>query len=165
MRIILGSAESFPIAAPHSQPSLPQCPFLHPLLEPPHQSHLPTPHPQLGFLQAVIAGAPRGALCAGFGVEAARPLCSVTMTAARRRCPCRAERPQDGWGLVAAPSSSSSSPQPGAAGCLHQVLGVQGQSGRGMLCCIPPLVPLGPGTEGRANGEGGSAGSRVHQDI
>lgn len=155
VRIISGSAESFLIPAPHSQHPIPilpppaKCLFAHPLLKPPHQSRLPTPQPQLGFLWAVIAGAPRGALCAGFGTEASRPLCSVTMTAARRRCPRRAEWPQDGWGLAAAPSSSSSSSWPGAAGCLCQVLGAQGQSGRGMLCCTVALVPFRAGHGGK----------------
>lgn len=73
----------------------------------------------------------------------------MTMTAARRRCPCRAEWPQNGWGLAAAPSSSSS-PWLGAAGCLHQVLGVQGQSGReGDAVLHPGTGPLRAGHGGK----------------
>ena len=36
----------------------PPTPVPHPLFKPPHQSSLPTPHPQPGFLRAVIAGHP-----------------------------------------------------------------------------------------------------------
>lgn len=53
----------------------------------------------------------------------------------------------------------------GAAGCLCQVLGMQGQSERGRLCCTLALVPLGLGMEGRGNEEGGGTGSGANQDI
>lgn len=152
MRIILESADSFrllvpiPCASPR-MPVPPSPPQTFPSITSPHST------PPASLSLAVIAGRP-ARLCAGSSVEAARPLCSVTMTAARRGCPCRAQWPQDGRGLAASPSSSSSLQGLPVAKYFER----KGRVGGG---CCPVLVPL----EERGSGEGVGTGSRSHQDM
>lgn len=74
---------------------------------------------------------PCGVLFASTGVEAASSLCSVTKTAARCRCP-RGLKGSRMDGVLLMLSTPPTPMQLGAVSCLYQVLGVQGQSGRGM---------------------------------